>query len=115
MLDFYAILCYNIGMDNNTEIAEMKAEIEQLKRENFYLAEQLRLWKLRQFGPSSERTAAIVDQVSLFNEAEAVADPELPEPDIDQAASRRRKQKGKREKDFSELPTEQVIRPVLKP
>ena len=79
------------------------------KRENFYLAEQLRLWKLRQFGPSSEKTAAIVEQVSLFNEAEVSADPAVPEPDIDEAASRRRKQKGKREKDFSALSVEQVI------
>jgi len=96
-------------MENDTEIAGMQAEIERLKRENFYLAEQLRLWKLRQFGPSSEKTAAIVDQVSLFNEAEAEADPTVPEPDIDQAVPKRKKQKGKREKDFSALPVEQVI------
>ena len=96
-------------MENDHDVAGMKAEIEQLKRENFYLAEQLRLWKLRQFGPSSEKTAAIMDQVSLFNEAEADADPTVPEPDIDQAVPRRKKQKGKREKDFSALPVEQVI------
>jgi transposase len=96
-------------MENTTEAAGMQAEIERLKRENFYLAEQLRLWKLRQFGPSSEKTAAIVDQVSLFNEAEAAADPAAPEPDLEEAAPRRRKQKGKREKDFSALPVEQVI------
>ena len=96
-------------MENEHEVAGMKAEIEQLKRENFYLAEQLRLWKLRQFGPSSEKTAAIIDQVSLFNEAEAEADPTVPEPDIEQAVPKRKKQKGKREKDFSALPVEQVV------
>lgn len=96
-------------MENDTKTAELQAEIEQLKRENFYLAEQLRLWKLRQFGPSSEQTAAIIDQLSLFNEAEAAADPDLPEPELEEAVPRRKKQKGKREKDFSELPTEQII------
>jgi transposase len=96
-------------MENNQNIAQMQAEIEQLKRENFYLAEQLRLWKLRQFGPSSEKTEAIVDQVSLFNETEASADFELPEPPIEEVTPRRRKQKGKREQDFSELPTEQIV------
>jgi len=109
MLDFPAVLWYNYHMENDAKIAGMQAEIEQLKRENFYLAEQLRLWKLRQFGPSSEKTAAIVDQVSLFNEAEATADPTVPEPDVDEAAPRRRKRKGKREHDFSSLPTEQVV------
>jgi len=59
------------------------------------------------FGASSEKTPP--DQLSLFNEAEAVAAPAVPEPDIDKAVPRRRKQKGKRDKDFSGLPTEQVV------
>jgi transposase len=96
-------------MGNEQEIAVLKAENEQLKQENFYLAEQLRLWKLRQFGSSSEQTAAIIDQMTMFNEAEAEADESAPEPEIEPKKPRPKKPKGKRDKDFSALPKEQVV------
>jgi transposase len=89
------------------EAAEMKAEITYLKQKVQHLEEQLRLARHHRFGASSEKTPP--GQLSLFNEAEATADPAVPEPDIEQAAPRRRKQKGKRDKDFISLPTKQVI------
>lgn len=46
---------------------------------------------------------------SLFNEAEAVALPDAAEPDLEQITYKRKKRKGKREADFSGLPTEQII------
>jgi len=85
----------------------MAAEITYLKQKVQLLEEQLRLARHHRFGASSEKTPS--GQLSLFNEAEAIADPDLPEPDIEQAVPRRRKQKGKREEDFSGLPTEQVV------
>jgi len=94
---------------SQAEVTELRGQIGKLQQQLDWFAQQLRLANARHFAPSSEKTTAIVDQVSLFNEAEATADPTVPEPDIDQAAPRRRKQKGKREKDFSALPVEQVV------
>ena len=68
--------------------------------------------KQRQFGASSEKSAAIDcgEQLSIFNEAEAIADPAAPEPALEQVAAHTRKRpKGKREADFSSLPVEQVV------
>ena len=61
------------------------------------------------FGASSERTQVISEQFSLFNEAEELAESQAAEPDLEQIIYRRRKQAGKRELDFSRLPTEQVV------
>jgi hypothetical protein len=94
-------------MKNDNEVIELKAEIKQLEAQVQWLMEQLKLARHRQFGASSEKTSS--DQLSLFNEAEATADPTVTEPEIEQAIPRRRKQKGKREKDFSGLPTDQVV------
>lgn len=63
----------------------------------------------RRFGASSEQTQVLSEQFSLFNEAEALADPKVAEPDLEQITYKRRKQTGKREMDFSSLPTEQVV------
>jgi transposase len=62
-------------MENNIEIAELKAEIEQLKQQNQWLLDQLKLARKRQFGPSSEKSVLEVgEQLGLFNEAEQLAD-----------------------------------------
>ena len=72
---------------NETRTAEMvtisRAEYDalmELKNQNEWLMEQLRLLKKKQFGSSSERTAEQLDgQLSLlFNEAEAYAAPPAP-------------------------------------
>jgi transposase len=97
-------------MKSDAEFAEMEAEITYLKQKVQLLEEQLRLARHQRFGASSEQTKFIGgEQLGLFNEAEAVADHDLPEPDIEQAVPRRKKQKGKRDKDFSGLPTKQVV------
>jgi transposase len=108
-------------MKSDVDFAEMAAEITYLKQKVQHLEEQLRLARHHRFGASSEKTPP--DQLSLFsgspqnpqilwgefNEAETEADPAALEPDTDQAVPRRRKQKGKRDKDFSGLPTEQIV------
>lgn len=88
---------------------EKEEEITALQRQVDWLSQQLRLTQGQRFGVSSERTQVPLEQVSLFNEAEAVASPDAAEPDLEQIAYKRKKRKGKREADFSGLPTEQVI------
>ena len=63
-------------------------------------------------GASSERTQAIIDsveQISLFNETESLENKGGPGPELEQVTYKRRKQKGKREMDFSGLPVEQIV------
>jgi len=99
-------------MENDAKVAVLEAEITDLKQQVQLLQEQLRLAKQRQFGASSEKSAAIDggEQLSVFNEAEATADPAAQEPTLEQvAAHTRKKPKGKREMDFSGLPVEQVV------
>jgi hypothetical protein len=98
-------------MENDTKVAALTAEITDLKQQVQLLQEQLRLARQRQFGISSEKSVAIDggEQLSIFNEAEAGANPAA-EPALEQvAAHSRRKAKGKRELDFAGLPVEQVI------
>lgn len=90
-------------------IAEKDNEIARLRQQVEWLTEQFKLMQVRKFGSSSEKTTAIVEQMSLFNEVETEADPEAPEPEIEHIVYARKRPKGKRDADFSELPTEQVI------
>ncbi|MCL2835000.1 MAG: IS66 family transposase [Treponema sp.] len=90
-------------------LTEKDNEIVRLKQQVEWLTQQFKLMQARQFGSSSEKTIENADQLSLFNEAEATADPEVAEPELEQITYARKKQKGKREADFSGLPTEQII------
>ena len=81
-----------------------KSELEALVK---YYEEQLRLAKHRQFGVSSEKTEC-PEQLDLFDEAENTADPDLPEPKLEEITYKRRKRAGKREDDLSGLPVETV-------
>ena len=90
-------------------LTKKEDEIASLNRQVEWLTQQLRLMQGRRFGASSEQTQALSEQFSLFNEAEALADPKVAEPDLEQIMYKRRKQAGKREMDFSSLPTEQVV------
>jgi len=81
-----------------------QAELEALLK--FYEG-QFRLSKHRQFGSSSEKHT-IPEQFGLFDEAENIADPKLPEPELEQIIYTRRKKAGKREDDLSGLPVEVI-------
>lgn len=112
MIEFPVVFWYNLYMRNDTKVAELEAEITDLKQQVQLLQEQLRLAKQRQFGVSSEKSAVIDggEQLSVFNEAEAEMNAVAAEPALEQvAAHTRKKPKGKRELDFSGLPVEQVI------
>ena len=117
MVEITALLLYNNDMEKTYEsaaewralLAKKEDEIASLNRQVEWLTQQLRLMQGQRFGASSERTQVISEQFSLFNEAEKLAESKAAEPDLEQIIYQRRKQAGKRELDFSRLPTEQVV------
>ena len=90
-------------------LTKKEAEIASLNQQVEWLTQQLRLIQGQRFGASSERTQVISEQMSLFNEAEALTDRDVPEPDQEQITYKRKKQVGKRRMDLSGLPVEQVF------
>lgn len=89
--------------------ADLEAKLEkqnELEAKLKWLEEQLRLYRLKRFGASSEKY--IPGQLSLFNEAEQEANPELPEPVLETITYRRRKKRGHREIMLEDLPVETV-------
>ena len=62
------------------------------------------------FGQSSEKYITENQMFfECFNEAEILANPTIPEPEIEEIKYKRKKRKGKREAFFKDLPTEQII------
>ena len=82
-------------------------QIAQLTAENQWLKEQMLLAKRRVFGTSSERSTS-EQQAFVFNEAEALADPTVPEPTVETTTITRRKFKGQRAERLKNLPIEIV-------
>jgi len=65
-------------MEIETKVAELEAENEQLRQQNQWLLDQLKLARKRQFGPSSEKSKLDSgEQLGLFNEAEQLADEQV--------------------------------------
>ena len=89
-------------------LEERTKELEFL---NAMLSDRLTLARRKQFGASSEKYADGYTQLSLFNEAEQKADPDAPEPDLEEVHSssyKRRKRSGKKEEDLSSFETTEV-------
>ena len=84
----------------------LKQQIAELSTKVKWFEEQFRLNRHRQFGASSEQTPAT--QINLFNEAEAEAKPEVPEPTIEEITYKRRKATGRREEKLKDLPVETI-------
>ena len=81
-------------------LAELSAQLE-------YLKEQFRLSQHKRFGSSSEKVNP--NQLSIFNEAEVESKPEVPEVELDEVITyRRRKQQGQREEMLKDLPVEVI-------
>lgn len=80
---------------SRAEYDTQQAQIAELKNQNEWLLEQLRLANKKRFGASSEQTKEQLDgQLSLtFNEAEAYAAPPGPKK-VTQVAAHTRKQSG---------------------
>ena len=78
---------------------------------NAMLSDRLTLAQRKRFGVSSEKYADGYTQLNLFNEAEQEADPDVPEPDLEEvhpASYRRKKRSGKKEEDLSSFETTEV-------
>src|SRR5690625_276679 len=89
---------------DRTEKLEM--EKEELEAKLKWYEEQFRLSQQHRFGSSSEKNNS--DQLSLFNEAEATADAEVPEPTVETITYKRKKQRKSREQKLENLPTETI-------
>ena len=88
-----------------------RAEYEELKAQNRWLLEQLRVVRSKQFGPSSEKVSEEVqEQLSfLFNEAEVYADEETaPEKTAVEVRSHTRQKKSGSARDILPENTEVV-------
>jgi len=104
-----------IAIDDK-ELEKLKQQASQLQEENAslrkqieLLMEQIRLARHQRFAPSSERSSPLQKRLDVFNEPEAEANPEAPEPDVETITYRRRKTpKGRREERLEGLPTERV-------
>ena len=74
---------------NQEEMAALKARVLELETQTLklealvkYYEERLRLSRHRQFGASSEKSGYDPAQLSFFNEAELLADANVPEPEL---------------------------------
>lgn len=87
------------------EVATLTSQKDQLEGRLSWLEEQFRLAQKRRFGSSSERTHD--DQLALvFDEAEAIAQPELAEPTYERVKEHRRKARKSRADALKDLPVE---------
>ena len=117
IVEIAALLWYNWDMEQEWKnaaewralLTKKESEIASLNRQVDWLTQQLWLMQGQRFGASSEQTQVLSEQFSLFNETEALANPKVAEPGLEQITYQRRKQVGKRDMDFSGLPTEQVV------
>ena len=92
----------------------MQAENDMLKKKLDHMSEILANAQRARFGQSSEKRSYVmkdVNQVSLFNEAEAEQDPKAPEPTEETltVAAHTRKKKRTIEELTAELPVEEVV------
>jgi transposase len=95
------------------EINELRTENDQLKDEVSHLSEVVRQYQKMLFGQSSEKTKYAADeqsgdQISLFNEAEAEANPKAEEPRT-LVAGHSRKPKRTHEEMAKDLPVVELI------
>ena len=103
----------NIAINNTNTIEELIKRCELLEQQNaeltaklLWFEEQYRLSLHQRFSSSSEKTDP--EQLQLFNEAEAEAQPTLEEPTVETVTYCRRKKSGHREKMVENLPVETV-------
>lgn len=86
--------------------AKLEQQVAELNAKLSWFEEQFRLSQQKKFGASSERTNP--DQLELFNEAEAEADPSKEEPTVETVTYQRKKQRGQRETMLESLPVETI-------
>jgi transposase len=92
---------------------ELEGKVEELEALVKYYEEEFRLLRHKIFGKSSEKTesaqqASSEEDSRVFNETEQESDASKVEPELEEITYKRRKRKGKRKEDLSELPVETV-------
>lgn len=93
-------------------IKQLENTIKSLEQQVNNLAEIVHLLRKEKFGSSSEKTpkTILTGQLFLFNEAEAEADPDAPEPVVkDVHGYKRRRPKSKREERLKDLPVTEIL------
>lgn len=91
-------------------LCTMQDQLEQGNKNLEHLIEQIRLADRQRFGRKTEKLGEIAGQMSLFNEAETLADLSVPEPDESDVVIKvvkKKKAKGQREEDCKDLPREE--------
>ncbi|MBR3251954.1 MAG: hypothetical protein IKF80_09630, partial [Erysipelotrichaceae bacterium] len=97
-----------IKLDKETlieTVVSLQKSVDELLKNNELLLEALKLSKQRNYGKATE-VNSFFDQLSFdlsFNEAESLYDETQIEPELDEAAPRRKKNKGKRSCDLSKI------------
>lgn len=76
--------------EKEREIARKDQRITELEQHMQWLISQIKLAKNKQFGSSSEKSD-VNSQLSVFNEAESLADMTIPEPELAEVKSHYRK------------------------
>lgn len=93
--------------DQQNRIAQLEQLLAEANAKLKWFEEQLRLSRHRQFGASSELSDD--NQLRLFNEPEATANPVFAEPTLEKITYERRKRQGRREDILADLPVETVV------
>jgi transposase len=107
------------SMENRTETSPTIEELQQqtakqaqqiveLSAELKWYKEQVRLAQQKRYSASSERTHPDQLALDIFNEAEAEANPTLPEPTVEMITYKRKKKVGAREAKLDALPVETI-------
>ena len=85
-------------------IYALQGNVTELTRTVQNLTEQIMIMNQRRFGRKTEAVSELQLALDLgFNEAEYTADPDKPEPTLNEAAPKKKRPKGKRAEDISKV------------
>jgi transposase len=100
-----------LGTYSEVEVKRLIDRNTALEQQLLYANQQLQLLRQQLFGRKCETKLSLPDEqlAFLFDEPELVAEPDLPEPILEEVTYKRKKAKGKREQDLSQFPTVQVV------
>lgn len=94
--------------DLQQKTVRLEQQVMELTAKLKWYEEQFQLAKQKRFGASSEQTHPDQLIIDLFNEAEAEANPALPEPTMETVTYKRKKTVGAREVKLDKLPVETI-------
>lgn len=102
-------------MSTAEQIKTLENRISELEKENKLLLESVHHLTRKLYSRSSEKTSVLLRQMSIFNEAEAEANPKAKEPDLKQVKSyQRKKRDGQRMELLKDLPHEKRLCTLVK-